>query len=183
MPIENESGDNAILIRGRAAGQCWDNAATGPDIPYVDAMFTDTESRLCVDTGRRFAAGYSSGSFTTHVLGCTHGDMLRGVASIAGGQTGSKCTGNVAALLIHDADDTTVNISQSVSARDAYLTRNGCDVNAARTPFDPSPCESYAGCPAALPVVWCQTSGQGHSRQDGLAAPAFWHFFSGLGAR
>jgi hypothetical protein len=28
--------------------------------------------------------------------------------------------------------------------------------------------------------VWCQTAGQDHSRQDGLAAPIFWSFLSSL---
>jgi len=31
--------------------------------------------------------------------------------------------------------------------------------------------------------VWCQTSGQNHARQDGLAAPIFWDFLSTLPAR
>jgi hypothetical protein len=44
----------------------------------------------------------------------------------------------------------------------------------------PSPREAYAGCDAKLPVMWCQTSGKNHDRQDALAAPAFWSFFSGL---
>jgi len=155
----------------------------GPDVAYADAMMAAVEASLCVDTTKRFATGYSSGSFMTHRLGCIRGAMFRGIATIAGGQADRSCTGPVAALLIHDLNDSTVNISASVSARDSHIARNMCNASAARTPFAPAPCESYAGCAAGLPVVFCQTSGQDHSRQDSLAAPAFWNFFSSLPAR
>jgi poly(3-hydroxybutyrate) depolymerase len=178
VPIETESGADAIIVRGRAASDCWDTSADGPDVAFFDAMVSATEAAYCADTGRRFVAGYSSGSFMTHLLSCIRGAEIRGVASIAGGQGGSSCTGKVAALLIHDENDNTVNISASIAARDRYLGENGCADTT--MPFDPSPCQAYDGCAAGLPVVWCQTSGQDHSRQDGLAAPAFWSFLSKL---
>jgi polyhydroxybutyrate depolymerase len=176
-PVERESGADAIHVRGRALASCWDTSTTGPDVAYFDALRPAVEGRVCADTGRRFATGYSSGAFMTHALACARGDQLRGVASIAGGQGGAGCAGSVAALLIHDTDDGTVNISASEGARDAHVERNGC--GATRTPTEPSPCEAYA-CDADLPVVWCQTSGRGHDRQDALAAPAFWSFLSSL---
>lgn len=180
VPVQNESGGDAIHVRGRAIDRCWDTAPDGADVAFFDALVPEIERNFCVDTTRRFATGYSSGSFMAHRLACVRGNLLRGVATIAGGQSGTGCTGSVAALLIHDADDTTVNISASESARDSHLERNGCDPVAARTPTDPPPCEQYSGCDSGLPVVWCQTSGQDHSRQDSLAAPAFWSFLSAL---
>lgn len=178
VPVERESGDAAIIVRGRAAAQCWDTAETGPDVPYFDGMLADVEAAFCVDTSKRLLTGYSSGSFMTHRLACIRGAQLRGIATIAGGQAGTSCTGNVAALLIHDANDSTVNISASISARDNHLLRNACTVPAASTPTDHPPCVTYAGC--SKPVTWCQTTGQDHSRQDALAAPIFWSFLSSL---
>lgn len=175
VPIETQSAGDAIIVRGRAVDNCWDTSANGPDVAFFDAMVVAVEGGYCADTTHRLIAGYSSGSFMTHVLACIRGSELRGVASIAGGQTGSSCTGKVAALLIHDADDPTVNISASLGARDQYLAANGCGTTT--TAFDPAPCVTYDGCNAGLPVVWCQTSGKGHDRQDALAAPAFWNFF------
>lgn len=180
VPVHRESGADAIVVRGRAAASCWDTAETGPDVPYFDAMLEAVEGALCVDTERRFLTGYSSGSFMTHALACSRGDRLRGVATIAGGQSGRSCTGPVAALLIHDRDDGTVNVSASEGARDAHAMRNGCDTAAARTPAFEGACEAYVGCEAGLPVVWCETSGQDHSRQDDFAAPIFWSFLSSL---
>jgi polyhydroxybutyrate depolymerase len=180
VPVHRETGADAILVRGRAAARCWDTNPSGVDVPYFDAMLEAAESTLCVDTERRFVSGYSGGSFMAHALACTHGSLLRGVATIAGGQAGRMCTGNVAALLIHDLNDGTVNISASEGARDNHAMRNGCDVSATRTPTADPPCEAYAGCDPGLPVVWCQTTGEDHSRQDALAAPIFWNFFSSL---
>ena len=178
VPIQNESQGDAIIVRGRAVGNCWDTTGEGPDVKLFDAMVASIEAGYCADSEKRFVAGYSSGSFMTHLLGCSRGGMLAGVASIAGGQTGQNCTGPVAALLIHDSDDPTVNISQSIGARDQYLAANHCA--ATTQPFDPDPCQQYDGCDAGLPVVWCQTAGHGHDRQDALAAPAFWNFLSAL---
>jgi poly(3-hydroxybutyrate) depolymerase len=178
VPIENESKDSAIIVRGRAVADCWDTTGEGPDVKFFDAMMDAVEAGYCADVDRRFVAGYSSGSFMTHLLGCSRGALLTGVASIAGGQTGQGCTGPVAALLIHDSDDQTVNISASIGARDQYLAANHCA--STTQPFDPDPCQQYDGCDAGFPVVWCQTAGHGHDRQDALAAPAFWNFFKAL---
>lgn len=179
-PVQDESGSDAIVIRGKAVEACWDSNQDSPDVAFFDALVDDVEKTWCADPARRFATGYSSGSFMTHALGCARGDQLRGIATIAGGQVGFDCTGPVAALLIHDTDDPTVNISASIGARDDHLARNGCDAAAPPTPTEPAPCEAYTGCDEGLPVVWCQTSGQGHSRQDDLAATAFWTFLSAL---
>ncbi len=180
VPVERESGTDAIHVRGRAAARCWDTAPTGEDMAFVDALFAHVDATYCVDPERRFVTGYSGGSFMAHRVACIRGSLVRGVATIAGGQRGNSCSGDVAALLIHDQDDTTVNISASEGTRDGYLEANGCDAAAPTTPLDPSPCVQYTGCDARLPVVWCETSGQNHSRQDALAAPAFWSFLSSL---
>jgi len=180
VPVEKHSGEDAIHIRGRAAADCWDTKASGVDVPFVDALIPAVDEAFCTDTSRRYATGYSGGSFMAHVLACTHGSQLRAVATIAGGQAGNACTGNVAALLIHDDTDGVVKSSASVAARDDHAKRNHCDTAAARTPTADPPCEAYAGCDAGKPVVWCPTTGKGHDRQDSLAGPAFWHFLSAL---
>ena len=180
VPLDSQVGANAIIVRGKAAGQCWDTAMNGPDIPYWDAMVADVEATWCIDAAKRYATGYSSGSFMTHRLGCIRADKLRGIATIAGGQAEANCPAMVGALLIHDANDNTVNISASIAARDSHLTRNGCDKVTAPTATDHPPCVAYAGCAAGKPVVWCQTAGQDHSRQDQLAGPIFWDFLSKL---
>jgi poly(3-hydroxybutyrate) depolymerase len=179
VPVEREL-EGAILVRARAAANCWETGTDGPDVPYWLAIVDDVEGAFCVDTARRFLTGYSSGSFMAHRLACLHGDKLRGVATIAGGQPGSNCTGNVGALLIHDVDDATVEISASVSTRDNHLTRNACTSPPSSSPTANPPCVEYAGCASDKPVVWCETTGKNHDRQDGLAAPIFAAFVESL---
>ncbi len=180
VPVERDIGDKAILVRARAAAMCWDTQTAGPDVAYWLAAVADVEGAFCVDTARRFLTGYSSGSFMTHRLACLHGDKLRGVATIAGGQPGQSCTGNVGALLIHDLNDNTVNISASEGARDNHLARNGCASPPSSSPTDHPPCVEYAGCAPETPVVWCQTTGKDHDRQDALASPIFASFIESL---
>ncbi len=147
-------------------------------VALFDAMLSEVSNNYCVDANRVFSFGYSSGSFMSHSLACVRGDVLRGVATIAGRSAGQNCVGSVASLLIHDRDDPTVAIGASEAARDRDLERNGCDATVPTTPSGNEPCELYAGCTSGLPVVWCETQGMGHSRQDSLAAPAFWSFLS-----
>ncbi len=178
VPVQRESGADAIHVRGRAVDRCWDTAPDGSDVAFFDALVDEVESTWCADPARRFATGYSSGAFMSHQLACVRGDALAGVASIAGGQPGRDCVGNTAALLIHDRGDGTVDINASERARDGHLERNGCGDTT--TAEDPAPCERYEGCDPGLDVVWCETNGMGHARQDDLAAGAFWGFLSEL---
>jgi poly(3-hydroxybutyrate) depolymerase len=178
VSLESQANNTVILVKGRAAQDCWDTGGTSVDVPYFDALVADVEAAFCIDTTKRFLTGYSSGSFMTHRLACIRGELFRGVASIAGGQPGNNCTGNTAALLIHDLNDPTVNISASEATRDNHLERNSCTSPPSSTPTDHPPCVEYAGC--AKPVVWCQTTGRGHDRQDAVAAPIFWSFLSSL---
>ena len=145
---------------------------------FFDALVAAVEARFCADPERRWVTGYSGGSFMAHRLACERGDQIRGVATIAGGMPGRDCVGRVATLLIHDQDDETVAITQSERARDAHLERNGCGTE--RVATEPSPCEAYQGCDEGFPVVWCETRGMGHARQDDFAAPAFWDFLAAL---
>jgi len=84
---------------------------------------------------------------------------------------------SAAQLLIHDQNDPTVAIMTGRMARDRLLARNGCGMDA--TAVDPESCVAYSGC-GENPVVWCETMGMQHMRQDRLAAPAFWNFLSSL---
>ena len=180
VPMENATGSNAILVRGTgsASGTCWSTTANGADVALVDAMIADVKARFCADEGRLFTVGYSSGSWLVNQLTCIRAGVLRGAATVTGGEAASgNCGGPVARMFVHDTDDTDNVISGSEKARDRQLTQNGCDKSMAPVATDPSPCVRYPGCPAAYPVVWCATSGQKHDRQDSWVPAAFWSFF------
>src|SRR6185503_9684961 len=102
----------------------------------------------------------------------------RGQGSVAAGDPTNNppCNGPVAALWIHDVQDGAVPLGMAYAARDRVLKMNGC----ADSPTAPwhheiaglETCERYTACPAAYPVVFCQTAGLGHSWQPSAAVPA-----------
>jgi polyhydroxybutyrate depolymerase len=183
VPMETVTGKDAILVRGTGSAPdvCWDTKANGPDVAFFDAMVKDVKARFCADEHRFFVVGYSSGSWLANQLTCIRADVLRGAASVTGGESASgNCGGPVARIFIHDSDDTTNRISGSISARDRQLTQNNCAKPPMSMPVDPSPCVLYQGCAAGYPVEWCQTSGKQHGRQDSFAPSTFWNFFKAL---
>jgi poly(3-hydroxybutyrate) depolymerase len=184
LPMEQQTGSDAIVIRGTGSRSdgCWEDSATGADVPYIDAMVADVKARFCADTSKFFAVGYSSGSWMANRLGCIRSDVFRGLATVTGGLPGNiqDCGGPIAHMFVHDLNDTTNLIAWSEPARDRLLEVNQCDESAQPVAVDPSPCVSYQGCLPGYPVVWCATSGKGHARQDSFAAPAFWDFFQSL---
>jgi polyhydroxybutyrate depolymerase len=175
-PLENVAGSDAILVRPRAVDFCWAQGSSSPDVAFFDALVPAIDRSLCTDPERRFVTGYSSGAFLSHVLACVRPDQVRAVATIAAEPPGRSCGGSVAAFLVHDRGDPSVAISKGEALRDQLAVRNRCDVSQPRQSVAPAPCEAYAGCAAGDPVVWCETSGFGHNRQDAFIVPAFWDF-------
>jgi poly(3-hydroxybutyrate) depolymerase len=180
VPMQNVVGENAILVRSKAVTDCWDTATNSPDIGFFDAQVAAAEAGYCVDTTRRFAVGYSSGSWLINTLECVRGGVLRAAASVAGGSPRrNSCTGpTLARLFVHDTNDPENAISGSITERDRLLMVNGCNATAAPVPEDPAPCARYQGCMPGYPVIWCETTGQMHGRQDQLASTAAWGLFT-----
>ena len=180
VPMQNVVGENAILVRSKAVADCWDTGTNSPDIAFFDAQVTGVEAGYCVDTTRRFAVGYSSGSWLINTLECVRGGVLRAAASVAGGSPRrNSCTGpTLARLFVHDLNDPENAISGSITERDRLLTANTCNASAAPVPEDPAPCARYQGCNPLYPVIWCETMGQMHGRQDQLASTAAWGLFT-----
>lgn len=196
LPMQNASKGNAIIVGLSAVGQCFmTSAADSPEIPFFDAVLAQVESTLCVDKNHVFIAGFSSGSWLANLIGCARAGIVRGQGNATGGLPPvPTCSGPIAAMLAHDENDPANNISGGEAARDRILKINGCSLTETM-PYDPhlGPndtdlqghpilCVQYQGCPAAYPVVWCPTMGQGHSDQvgTGLSVPGFWNFWEAL---
>ncbi|WP_437644309.1 alpha/beta hydrolase family esterase [Sorangium sp. So ce362] len=183
VPMQRQTGEDAILVRGVgvSSNTCWDASANGPDVAFFDRMLDAVLQDHCADASRVFAAGYSSGAWLINTLECRRGDRLRAAGSVAGGAVNPRdCVGQVARIFVHDANDRDNDISGSVVERDRLLEANHCDAEREPVPEAPSPCVRYQGCDEGYPVIWCETSGQGHDRQDALAPAAFWGLFTEL---
>jgi hypothetical protein len=228
-PMEDSSCDNAILIEMEAglynkaeynsatcsnepdAGGdnlchfCFDDgaASTSPDsveYGYFDLLHKKIEEDYCVDTTRQFFAGYSSGGWMAHQLGCQFPDVLRAQASVTGGlppaiRDGLKtCVDRpIAAFLIHDFNDQANVYQGSVAALNRLLAVNGCTGGTTMETAPTAPytitgiptnaifgCVQYTGCPAQYPIVFCTSQDQQHNAQTAAAVPGFWEFFARL---
>ncbi len=153
----------------------------GPEIPYFRAVQSWVEANTCVDMGREFVGGSSSGAWEALLAGCASADTVRGTFSVAGGLRVNRwaCNGPSAAFMIVSAPDqanpvgplpkifTAEDTFGSAPARDEILTRNGC-VGNTTAPYDPMYpiCVKYTGCPAAYPVVWCDIPNGNHTQTN-----------------
>jgi poly(3-hydroxybutyrate) depolymerase len=219
-PIEQLSGEEAILVammpslyKGAdynapdcatkmTCQYCFDDGAhsTTPEsieYPYFDLLHQTVEANYCVDKNRQFFAGYSSGGWMAHQLGCEFPDVLRAQGSVTGGLPGAIANGSktckdqpIAALLIHDYNDRSNPYSGSVAALERLLVLNGCAggttmATAPEAPYQipsvPSTavfgCVEYVGCPIDYPIVFCTSTDQQHNSQTTNAVPEFWEFF------
>jgi hypothetical protein len=163
-----------------------------PEVPYVNAVLDYVEAHLCVDLGKIFIGGVSSGAWEASTISCALADRVRGMTTVAGGLRINRpaCTGPTAAWIIVDGGDnsnpigpmvmnqplpavglsaaqvnstiTFLDSHGSAPMRDELLSRNGCIGTA--TTVDPAypQCVVYTGCPAAYPVEYCLMPGQGH---------------------
>jgi poly(3-hydroxybutyrate) depolymerase len=193
-PVTNADDVNYIHVLMQQLTSCFDTGpADSPDIPYFDVVLKDVQDNYCTDKARVFIGGFSSGSWMTHMIGCKRANMLRGLGSASGGINVAyhMCTGPVAGILIGDTSDTTNPIiatdaatgtpKGSAAARDRLLMENGCSMTDTK-PWDPAfpACVAYQGCNPLYPVVWCQTSGMGHSNGGMYSSKGFWKFWSSL---
>jgi poly(3-hydroxybutyrate) depolymerase len=171
-------------VWAQGGGACFsDNGANTPDLPYFDSMLKEIEANYCVDKGKVFVGGYSSGGWEAYMLGLARGGVVRGISPAAGGLRMDRPPGSkvpIAALLLTGADDT-ANPATGATGSDAamalILQINGCtgtDTVPWEVPCKSCGCNRYKGCPAAYPVVRCRPPGQGHTDGGGDFKSAIW---------
>lgn len=114
------------------------SGAVAMERAYFDALHKKIEASYCVDKGRQFYAGYSSGGWLAQQLGCWFPDVLRAQANVTGGippilrdnaLTGANdyCVKHpIAAFLIHSNPDVSNGFQGSVDASRRLFALNGC---------------------------------------------------------
>lgn len=153
----------------------------GPEIPYFRSVQQWVEENTCVDLGKEFVGGSSSGAWEALLAGCGSADTVRGSFSVAGGLRENRwaCNGRSAAFMIVSTPDqanpvgplaqknTVEDTFGSAPARDELLMRNGC-AGTTTAPYDAKYplCVKYTNCPAAYPVVWCDLPKGNHTQTN-----------------
>lgn len=177
LGIEFVSREEAIVVGPDGLDARWSNQNQENDLAFFDAMLETLEGEYCIDEGRVFAYGFSAGGGFTNLLGCERAEVIRATAAIASYDRGTTCGGPVAAWFHHDPSDNSVSIDRGIAARERVLERNHCS---SESVAEGERCVRYQGCDAATPVVWCETSGQGHNIAADFAPNAVWTFFKSL---
>jgi poly(3-hydroxybutyrate) depolymerase len=199
---------NAVTVYPRSFGTSWTDATREQNVTWFDDLLAHVKANYCVDERRVIAMGTSSGAHFSNILGCRRGDQLLAIAPGAGERLETtNCRGEVAALVIHGVDDTSVPFNRGEAARDYYAMANGCSTttvppiaevhaevraerdapdnpDAGATPRGIMRCADYQGCRPGLPVRWCEHgvpgydgSTHGYPAQGG---PETWDFVSEL---
>jgi len=85
-PVADEH--DLILAFPQSTGDYWNtpNSPLGywdvPDVPFVDAVLSDLDSRFGVDDARIYAAGFSNGAIFAQVVGCTRSTRIAAIAVV-----------------------------------------------------------------------------------------------------
>jgi hypothetical protein len=176
-------------------GPCYDNRAGESSQEYeaFELFHTLVESTYCADNNRVFVGGYSTGGWLANMWGCYFAGLdparkfapnfrIRGQAATTGNQPDNipECHGPVAGFWLHDQDDTVNLIAGNIAGLDRVLEENGCT----GSPTEPwgeglsDVCVRYTDCPAEYPVIFCTTTGRGHSDQPERTIPGYTQFFA-----
>jgi len=182
--IAGADAKGANLVPPNGAPGCFqagkESTEDSPEGPYFDQVMAQVENDFCIDKGKVYAAGTSSGAWLSNYLACARGNAIRGTASDSGGIQFNRpmCTGG-AAVMEMPGDSTNTKDSKgneigSGLARDMFIKLNGCSMTPTAMTFGGAGCQVYGGC--ASPVAWCDVGG-GHQSGNGklsAATQAFW---------
>ncbi len=175
--FQSVMSEEAILVYPKSFTEGWEqDPVRDKNAALFESILDATLAEFCVDEGRVFVAGTSSGASFSNVLACRYGDRLLAAAPVAGSlPENTGCQGNPAIVAIHGIDDPHVTFAAGEAARDFFLGRNGCSttttpdlatthatIRASRDAMTTNQaCVDYQGCSSA-PVRWCEHSEGGY---------------------
>jgi polyhydroxybutyrate depolymerase len=173
--IRQLAADSAIFVSPEGIDEGWANT-DGRDLAFFDAMLDRFEAELCVDESRIFSTGFSYGGMMSFALGCGRADVVRAIAPMSGALFSGCLDGDapIAMLGFHGTNDTVVDITAGVRARDEILERNGCGPE--DEAVEANGCLAFEGCSEGHSVSWCEFDG-GHTPAP-QSGQRIWDFFS-----
>lgn len=188
-PFERATGKDAFIAYLDGLRSTWDLETTkdNPDVAFTEGLIAELEKHYPIDSSRIFAAGYSSGGFFSNVLACQRPDLLRAIASNAGGAPYNqreawtngypKCPGQkpVSVLALHGQRDTGVTLDSGRFSAQYWAYVDGCTTDEMET-TGYTECNAYRGCNPGKAVVFCSIPALGHWVWS-EAADAAWTFF------
>jgi poly(3-hydroxybutyrate) depolymerase len=119
----------AITVAPKSLGAGWEDnpePLTG-NLKFFEDLVALMKAEYCVDEGRIFVAGVSSGGQFVEHLACRYGDWLWGVSPVSAyvdKGVDVNCKGTPRQIIIHGITDNAGMMGRSVA--ELYARRNGC---------------------------------------------------------
>lgn len=133
--------------------------AGGRDIAFTKALVEELTSKLCIDTSRIFAEGFSMGGSMSYAVACALPDIVRGVVAHSGGPM-SGCVSHskpVAYFMTHGTRDNICTYpGYGVPEVNDFGNVNGCGAQEMPTPMGTAPsCVDFPSCMPGYPTRAC----------------------------
>lgn len=131
--------------------------AQGDDQSFLNAMLRFAEADQCLDVDHVYVTGFSMGGYFANETACVRPEV-RAVAPHSGGSHDlSACASQrKPVLLMHFQEDGLIPYRCGQQARDRWIQRNGCTIDAPDVvPVLGGSCEYYKGCPEGGQVAMC----------------------------
>jgi polyhydroxybutyrate depolymerase len=185
---------NGASVNGGPRGwNYFGNPSRPNDVAYAEALFSDLESRFCVDSSREFLVGHSAGAAFASYYACKSSREFAGVATVSASQPPTTCADERTIPTLHFqgvndqrvpydggvvsgtqtatyAGDPVPPVEQTVAA---WAEHNGCAANQSRTQVQYNLTRiAYTDCPAGLEDVLYRIEGAGHGWPGSLLSVA-----------
>lgn len=193
------ANEPAIFVAPQSQGSTWGQQ----DHAFFDDMYALFTGKLCIDTSRVFATGFSFGAMMTYSLSLSHQKQLRAVVCLAAANYNiydPKDTGESIAYMgtVGMSDTTCPYVNSDANQQGGkycaltHAHDNGCTIPAtvptttvgSKTHL----CYDFQGCKPGYPVKMCTFDGNhqaapydGASGDNGLKSwipPTAWQFFT-----
>ena len=163
------------------------------DVAYVGDVIDDVAAKLCTDTTRVYATGFSGGARMSSLLGCMLNARIAAIAPVSGLRWPAPCGGRVIPVLTFHglADPQNPYDGKAEGRGDEWLEsvpdalagwagHNSCDLKVIlEDPAGPLSTMRYAGCRDGAEVRMIRIDGLGHAwtRKEVDTTEVMWQFF------
>jgi polyhydroxybutyrate depolymerase len=188
--------EGVIVATLQAEGSRWNvPIADGrpDDVAYVADVIDHVAARVCTDSTRVYATGFSGGGRMTSLLGCRLNARIAAIAPMAGLRWPGPCEGRpIPVLTFHGLADTQNPYDGHAEGRGAewlesvpdalaaWADHNACSADVVQEDL-PGPLSTlrYEGCDGGAEVRVVRIDGLGHTwaRDEIDATRAMWDFF------
>lgn len=139
-------------LRASASSFSW---GSNDDIEFFDTLVRSIADAYCIDRSQVFVAGHSLGAWMAEKVTCLRGNVVRGMAAIAGPAFWGNCSHPAASLLMHNPADPLVSYTSGRQALEERLEENTCGSEVVATEINGYSCDQYISCRTGNQVSWC----------------------------